>query len=179
MMILVNSCEKPKGDEECIWEKETTDMTVHLGKMETIDSYELSTYIEDYDTCKYNLLCIKLFFESKYLPYEVCSSPSDSLVGNIKDISLICINDYNDLYKIGDTINPIIKMVYQTANGMMIENRILLESYLSTKPICVFHAYLFLNEPPDTISKQSFNIIYKETDGTVYTDATQIIYIRP
>ncbi|MEA3496938.1 MAG: hypothetical protein U9R42_13010 [Bacteroidota bacterium] len=177
LTITGNSCQN--GYEMCTWEMETTDMNVYLGKMENPTSYDLTTHIDKLDYCKYNLLRISFKFDSKYLSHEFCSTPRDSLVGRIEDILLICNNDYNELYKTGDTLNSIIDIIYRKTNGMMTKSRLSLESYLSIKPICTFHAYLFLNHPPDTTSIQSFKLFYKETDGTTFTDTTETIYITP
>ncbi len=182
-VILINSCEKPKGDEECTWTKEIVNMNTGICKMKTQTSYE-NTYgsciaLDSLDSCVYNLLEIGMSFETIYLTQSHCSSPKDSIVGKIEDIIVICKNDYNTSYKKDDTLNSILKVIYTNPNGVNTTVPVLLNDYLQGNPICSNGISLFLTQSPDSTSLQSFKIIYKETDGTIYTDSTNIIYLEP
>lgn len=179
--ILTYSCNKPKGDGECIWKYETTGMNLGICKMQSPTNYSLSdcSGLDSLDSCNYDVLLIGLGFDTKLLPHEVCSSTIDSIIGSIEDIIVICNNDYNNNFKENDTLNAIIDVIYNKRNGMPTKDLLSLENYLSTIPICASSIYMFLNQPPDSIALQSFKIIYKEIDGTTYTKTTKSIYITP
>jgi hypothetical protein len=177
VIILTNSCRRPY--ECCIWEKETTSMNVNVGKMNSEISYQNTTSLDSLDTCKYNLFRINMSFNTKYLPYETCSCPEDSIVGKIESILIICNNDYNSSFKSGDTINSMISCIYQKENGIYLEEPILINDYLQSYPNCNLRINLFLNQPTDTTCLQSFTIYYKETDGTIFSATTKPIYVTP
>ena len=98
---------------------------------------------------------------------------------SIEDIIIICKNDYNISYKKNDTINNILNVIYTKPNGVNTTVPMLLNNYLRGNPICSNGISLFLTQTPDSTSLQSFKIIYKETDGTIYTDSTQVVYLEP
>ena len=179
LIALSPSCKKPKGEQQCIWEKETTDMHLGIGKMKFTTSYDNCNSLDSLDTCNYSLFQAGMLFDTKYLPYKVCSTPSDSLIGTIDKIYIICKNKYKNKYKINDTINDIVSLIYIKQNGMYSSIPISLNSYIQTKPVCTRGIKLFLNQPPDTTSLQMFNIIYKESNGAIYTSITKPIYINP
>ena len=62
---------------------------------------------------------------------------------------------------------------------MNITSPIPLNNYLQSAPICSNNISLFIYQPPDTVSIQSFQIIYKETDGTTISFISKLIFIKP
>jgi transposase-like protein len=143
------------------------------------DTYEACSGMDSLDTCKYNYLKIGLRFESIYISQNICSSPKDSIIGKIEDIIIICENDYNNYFKINDTINDILNVIFTKTTGMPITSPLPLNDYLHTEPLCSNRIYLFLTQPPSATSIQSFKIIYKETEGTIFSATTKPIYITP
>lgn len=181
LIVFTNSCRKPSDG--CTWQRTLTNMHTGLCRMQTPTSYE-ETYgacigIDSLDTCKYDYLKIRLTFESAYVSQNTCSSPQDSIIGKIEDIIVICENDYNDNYKINDTINDILNVIYTNSKGMPIASPLPLNDYLQTNPICSDGIDLFLSQPPNITSTQSFKIYYKETDGKMFSATTVPIYIMP
>ena len=181
LTVLGNSCKKPKGNKECTWELETTNM--HNGVCKMLSPTDYKQYkcnnLDSLDTCNYDLLLIDVYFDVKYLPHDMCSTPIDSIIGTIEDITVICNNDYNQNIKKNDTINSILNVVYQEYNKGFIETPISLVSYVNNKPICTGYINLLINQPPDSVTIQSFKVVYKETDGTVFTGTTKSVYIKP
>ena len=181
LIILTNSCRKPS--DECTWTRTLTNMHTGLCKMQTTtsyeDTYEACSGMDSLDTCKYNYLKIGLRFESIYISQNICSSPKDSIIGKIEDIIIICENDYNNYFKINDTINDILNVIFTKTTGMPITSPLPLNDYLHTEPLCSNRIYLFLTQPPSATSIQSFKIIYKETEGTIFSATTKPIYVTP
>lgn len=181
LVIYTNSCRKPS--DECTWTRTLTNMHTGLCKMQSPTSYEdtygACTGIDSFDTCKYDHLKIGLTFESVYISQNHCSSPKDSIIGKIENIVIICENDYNNYYKSNDTINDILNVIYTKTTGMFITSPVPLNDYLQTEPICSIRINLFFSQPPSIASIQYFKIIYKETDGTIFSATTKPIYVTP
>jgi len=180
LTVLVNSCRKPKGNEECTWKLKTTGMVCGTCKMPSSNDYKQykCNNLDSLDTCSYNLFLLTTYFNGEYLSHEMCSTPKDSIVGKISNITLICNYDYNQNFKKDDTINSILKVVYQQYNGGITDTPIMLDNYLVSNPICTGYINFLLTQPPDSTSIQSFKIIYKEDDGTQYQAETKPIYIK-
>ena len=182
-VIFEVSCRRPMGLESCTWTKEISGMGTEICKMKTQTSYENDynscSILDSLDTCQYNLLEIKILFETKYLQTDFCSSPHDSMVGNIKNITVLSAFNYNTTHKKNDTLNDILSVVYSHPNFENTTTPIPLNEYIQNKPHCTNVIHLSLTQPPDTTSLQSFVIIYKETDGTTFTDTTKAIYVTP
>jgi len=183
LIVVGNSCKKPKGDEECTWEREIINMHIGVCKMQTTTSYE-DVYgtcigLDSIDSCRYDFIKIGISFDFTYLSQNNCSSPKDSIVGKIDEIIVVCENNYNSSYLSDDTINDILNVIYTKPNGMIITTPVSLLDYLQNDPICSNGIKLFLTQPPGALSLQSFKIIYKETDGTIFSITTKPIYVIP
>ncbi len=179
LAFLASSCSKPKGNESCVWETQTTGMICGICKMSQPNEYKQykCNNLDSLDTCKYNLFMLSTYFNLKHLPHEVCSNPTDSIVGTIEKIFIVCNNNYNQNFKEGDTLNPIIKVVYQKYLSGFTETPIMLNDYLNSNPICTGYINFLLDQPPDTTSIQSFKIIYQESTGSKYECETVPVYI--
>ena len=177
LIVFANSCKK--NYESCIWENETTGMNLYLREKVDSSSYEMKDgTIDSYSTIKYNMLVIVLNFDLKLISEYTCSYPTDSVIGNIEYITVVS-NHYLNNDTISDTINNIINVIYTNSKGMPIASPLPLNNYLQTKPICSGGINLFLSQPPSVTSIQSFKIIYKETNGKMFSAATVPIYIMP
>jgi len=175
--VILVAC--PHNPDECTWKVKTTQMYVKEYK----GSYNMPIYhceqLQEYDSCYYDSLRIHLFFETELLPnQDVCDNPHDSVMGLIKKLVIISMNDYNNQYQSHDTLNPIIDITYMD-NSSITEMPISLNSFINNKPLCTPKINLFFNIPPYTKSLQQFIIEYEEDNGTHYQDTTIPIYIKP
>jgi hypothetical protein len=177
LLFICCSCHRDKGTDECVWTKETTAMTSSTCKMSSSTSYDNCSTITSTDSVPYALLQVVVVLQTQYLPYEVCSSPRDSIVGNIAKITVISLNDYNSAYISGDTINAICNTRYLTNLGSFsVINS--LGNYLLAQPVCTPELRLYLTQGPTISSVQNFRIIYTETGGRSFTVETGNVLIK-
>lgn len=175
LIIFTNSCKKHY--ESCTLEKETTTMNVYLREKVDTSSFEMiDGIIDSYDTLKYNKVAIMLNFNLNLVSNYTCSTPTDSVIGNI-DYLTVTANYYCNNDTILDTINDIIKIRIIYLNGEEILSN--LDDISILNPKCNANVYMYFNSPTGTSCLQSFTIFYKETDGTIYTATTNTVYIIP
>ena len=79
------------------------------------------------------------------------------------------------------SLNELIHVKYRNSNtGVNFDIcPISLREYLSVVSVCGDKFYLTFSEPPDSIRLHTFSIYYQETNGTVYTDTLNSVYLTP
>lgn len=172
ILLIFSGCRK--GVEECTFDFETTGMENHIGQRGTLDGYAFVKAIDELDSCAYNLFGIRLYFDNSMISDETCSSPIDSMVGNIDYINVEATY-YTDSDTITETMNDKFNVQIEYLNGDKIFKS--LNEVNNTHPRCHFNIYLFMVAPSDTSWLQSFSILYKEVDGTTFTTETKKVYI--
>ncbi len=177
LTVLVNSCKKPKGDEECTREVQTTDMNLYLKpRIDTIGLELDYGVIEEYSEVKYNKFAISLNFGVKKVSDNVCSTPTDSVIGRIDNINVI-VNYLSNNDTITDTINSLVKYNIPYINNSSEFDD--LSNIKVNNPLCSGGINLYFNTVTDTNFLQFFTIEYYEIDGTFFTGTTKPIYLRP
>jgi len=163
LIILVNSCKKPKGDKFCTWTSKTTDMVVLLNCNEN-------------DTCKFDTLEILVKFETEYINNSPpCGSFNDSVIGNIKKLN-VYVNYFVDNDTLVENINNIIKFNIKYFNNETLANN--LEYINSYHPRCNNYIYLYLTNSTDTNCLQTITVKYEENNGKIYESTSKPICIQ-
>jgi len=176
-VALMSACHKEKGKEECIWSRETTAMSAGICKMASPTSWDDCSTVHTGDTVPYQLFQLALHFESCYLPYEVCSTPRDSIIGNIASLQVIALNTYNAEHQIGDTLNDIMNVRALDYLGAFSSLKALV-TYLGSQPACTSDIGLFFTQAPAAAGTQAFRLVYSETDGTLFTAETMGVVMQ-
>ncbi len=169
-VLLFDSCRKPEVL-YCNPIYKTTGMKSSVYKNEdTINYDEGKIWLNENDTCSYNILFYGIYFDAKIINNQ-CPDGKWSFVNTIKEISITLNNNYNSDYNANDTINDILYLK---------NNDISLNDFILSAPTCSFGRIdIKLIEPPDSLRLNSFNIKYMESDSTIYEITTMPIYILP
>ncbi len=178
LLFALSSCHKEKGNSECVWPRETTGMSCSVCKIPSSDAFEDCSAIASADSIPYQQFQLALHWETEYLSYESCSSPRDSIVGNIAALDIICLNNYNATFHSGDTLNTICTLRYLSQTGLY-SAPLSLNNYLNMNPLCTSDIRFFLSEAPSIAGNFSFEIAYRECDGSVYSIETSAVTITP
>jgi len=178
-LFLGTSCNKQIiKPASCMWEAKLSKMKIVTGIIDSTSSSVSEKPLFFNNICSYDIFFTRILFEKENINEEPCMLTRDSLIGNIKDLLVISLKNYNQNYKANDTINSIVNIITKKRDTAFTEKLTDFNNkHISIRNCGVID--LTLTQSPDTIQQQQFKIIFTTDYGAEFIDTTISVFLTP